>query len=136
MLKQITILYLSALILMLTMDGIWLSTMSKPFYVPRMGHLMAEKFSLLPAAIFYVLYVAILVTLILWPAMQSQQTLLKTMFQGALLGFAAYMAYDMTNQATLKNWSWTLSIVDMAWGATVTACVSGVSVWVTRWFER
>jgi len=43
---------------------------------------------------------------------------------GALLGLIAYGTYDMTNLATLKDWSITVSIVDMAWGSFLTAAAA------------
>ena len=40
---------------------------------------------------------------------------------GALLGLVAYGTYDLTNLATLKGWPVTMTFVDMAWGAVLTA---------------
>ena len=45
---------------------------------------------------------------------------------GALFGFFAYATYDMTNYATLRNWSLVVSIVDTAWGTVLT----GFSAWI------
>jgi uncharacterized membrane protein len=36
-----------------------------------------------------------------------------------MLGLVAYATYDLTNQATLKTWSTTITL-DMAWGVLVT----------------
>jgi uncharacterized membrane protein len=43
------------------------------------------------------------------------------MVSGALLGLVAYGTYDLTNQATLKTWSTTITLADMAWGSVLTA---------------
>ena len=43
---------------------------------------------------------------------------------GALLGLLAYATYDMTNMATLKGWSLTVSLVDMVWGMVITGASS------------
>jgi uncharacterized membrane protein len=51
---------------------------------------------------------------------------------GAILGFATYGTYDITNLSTLKNWPLAMSIVDMAWGTALTAAVSGVGYWLLR----
>jgi uncharacterized membrane protein len=45
---------------------------------------------------------------------------------GALLGLVAYGTYDLTNQATLKDWPWVVTLTDLAWGAFVT----GAAAWV------
>ena len=39
---------------------------------------------------------------------------------GAVLGFVAYATYDLTNQATLNVWSTHLTLIDLAWGTTLT----------------
>jgi uncharacterized membrane protein len=46
------------------------------------------------------------------------------MIYGALLGFTAYMTYDLTNRATLKNWPVGMVIPDILWGAVVTGIIS------------
>ena len=40
---------------------------------------------------------------------------------GATFGFVAYATYDLTNQATLKNWSTLLTLADLGWGAFLSA---------------
>ena len=40
---------------------------------------------------------------------------------GALFGFVVYAAYDLTNLATLRGWPMAVSLVDLAWGAAVSA---------------
>jgi uncharacterized membrane protein len=46
--------------------------------------------------------------------------------KGALLGFFCYATYDLTNQATLKTWPATVTIIDMGWGMVLTACAATV----------
>ena len=46
---------------------------------------------------------------------------------GALFGFFAYSAYDITNLATLRGWPMTVSLVDLAWGTVATAIASTAS---------
>jgi uncharacterized membrane protein len=42
----------------------------------------------------------------------------------ALFGFFAYATYDLTNLATLKQWPIGLSLLDIAWGACVSAAAA------------
>ena len=49
---------------------------------------------------------------------------------GAVFGFCAYATYDLTNQATLKNWSTMLSAIDMGWGAALTAASATAAYFV------
>jgi uncharacterized membrane protein len=48
-------------------------------------------------------------------------------FYGALFGFCVYAAYDLTNLATLRGWPLTVSLVDLAWGAVVTAVAAAIA---------
>lgn len=104
------------------LDAVWLSTMTKKFYAPRLGHLMGEV-QWLPAVIFYLLYAMGVVYLVLVPAMQYNWTFARTAFTGAVLGLICYATYDLTNQATLKNWPVAVTVVDMIWGAVLTGLV-------------
>jgi uncharacterized membrane protein len=50
------------------------------------------------------------------PAVKSD-SLGSALAFGALFGLIAYATYDLTNYATLKNWSLTITAADMAYGA-------------------
>jgi len=58
------------------------------------------------------------------------------MLYGALLGFFAYATYDLTNLATLRGWSPTLAIVDMAWGTFITALAATGGWVIARYFKH
>lgn len=116
------ILYVQTIIVMGVLDAVWLSTMTKKFYAPRLGHLMGEV-QWLPAVIFYLLYAMGVVYLVLVPATQYGWSLGRTVFTGAILGLICYATYDLTNQATLKNWPVAVTVVDMVWGAVLTGLV-------------
>ena len=49
---------------------------------------------------------------------------LSAALYGALFGFMCYMAYDLTNLATIRAWSVPVAVVDMGWGAFLTALAS------------
>ena len=63
-------------------------------------------------------------------------TALLLLMMAALFGFFTYATYDLTNWATLKDWPWKLSLIDMAWGTLVsTASAAGGKAaldWATR----
>ena len=65
----------------------------------------------------------------LLPGLQKD-SLAVACLNGALLGLIAYGTYDMTNLATLKNWSLSVSIVDMLWGTVLTALSASAAYWV------
>ncbi len=117
-----------ALAVFLALDAIWLTLMAQPLYRPAIGHLMREGFDLAAAALFYLLYGTGMVSFVILPARRVQDALLR----GALFGLVAYATYDLTNQATLKDWPWAVTMADLAWGAFVTAMACTAARLVVR----
>ena len=60
----------------------------------------------------------------------------RAAINGAVLGFVAYATYDLTNQATLKVWSLHLTLIDLAWGTTLTSVSALGGYFSARWAER
>ncbi|MBU4527195.1 MAG: DUF2177 family protein [Hoeflea sp.] len=118
-------------VFLLVVDAIWLGLVARGFYVRQLGDLMLESPKLAIAALFYVMYSAAIVILASAPAARSG-SLTDALLLGAILGFAAYGTYDITNLSTLKNWPLAMSLVDIAWGTLLTAAVSGVGYWLLR----
>ncbi|MCY0154454.1 DUF2177 family protein [Hoeflea alexandrii] len=116
----------------LVIDAIWLGFIARGFYARQLGDLMLDQPKLSIAALFYIMYSAVVVLLASAPAFRSG-SLQDALLLGAILGFAAYGTYDITNMATLKNWPVTMSLVDMAWGTLLTAAASATGYWVLRW---
>jgi uncharacterized membrane protein len=106
-----------ALFAFLALDAVWLTLMAELLYRPAIGHLMREGFDLVPAILFYLLYGTGMVVFVILPARRVPQALLR----GALFGLVAYGTYDLTNQATMKDWPWMVTLADLAWGTFVTA---------------
>ncbi|MBP9851308.1 MAG: DUF2177 family protein [Candidatus Pacebacteria bacterium] len=132
--KNILISLVSALVSMLAIDAVWLSTMAKTFYSKHIGHLMAESPNLLPAGIFYLIYTFALSVLVVVPAIHNGSSTLRVFLLGALFGFTAYATYDLTNQATLKSWPTVVTVVDMAWGAALTGVTAVIAFYLTKYF--
>ena len=122
--------YVSTAVVFLVLDAIWLSTMADRLYRPAMGSIMLERFALAPAVAFYLIYVAGVVVFAVTPALQSGRGV-TALGYGAMLGLMAYATYDLTNQATLKNWSWTVTIADLCWGTFVTAVSAAAAARIT-----
>jgi len=126
--------YLAAAVVMLALDAVWLSS-AIGFYRERIGHLMADDLRFDGAVLFYLFYVAGIVYFAVRPALTARS--IKAAAQhGAVFGFMAYMTYDLTNLATLRNWPWSVVLADMAWGTMLTAVVAASSYAVTARFAR
>lgn len=102
------------------LDYLWLGMVAKGFYARELGPLMRETPDFAAAGLFYLFYVAGIVFFAVLPALQSGSWKTALLY-GGLLGLLAYGTYDMTNLATLKGWSVKMVVVDMAWGAALTA---------------
>lgn len=108
------------------LDGIWLGVIAKQFYHKEVGSLMRKKPDMKVAVVFYLLYVLGVVEFVLQPAMNNEYWPVLAM--GTLFGLVTYGTYDLTNQATLKQWSKKVVVADMAWGAFATGVASLVTL--------
>ena len=70
--KKALIAYGATLLAFLLLDGIWLGVLMAPTYRELLGSLMLEKPLLLPAAVFYCLYVFGCVLFVVLPAASLQ----------------------------------------------------------------
>lgn len=122
--------YLFTLVAFLVIDFIWLSTMASRLYRPAIGDLLAENFRFAPAVVFYLIYAAGLTFLAVRPAFQTGEWTTALLY-GAVVGFMAYATYDLTNQATLKSWSTTLTVADLLWGTFVSAAAATIGYLIT-----
>ena len=128
--RHYAIAYISTAVVFLVLDAIWLGTMADRLYRPAMGSIMLERFALAPAVAFYLIYIAGVVVFAVTPALQSGRWT-TALGYGAMLGLMAYATYDLTNQATLKDWSWTVTIADLCWGTVVTGIAATAAARIT-----
>jgi uncharacterized membrane protein len=110
--------YGAALVVMGVLDAAWLGFIARDFYRHELGSLLSADVRLLPAALFYLGYPAGLVTLALYPQPEGPA---MAAWRSALVGLVAYGTYDLTNLATLHQWSYTLTLADVGWGAVASA---------------
>lgn len=125
--------YIAALLTFVVADIAWLGVMSSRLYKPTLGDILLDRFSVLPAAVFYLLYPIGLVIFAIAPALRGGN-LLTAVQMGALFGLFTYGTYDLTNQATLRSWTTSLTIVDVAWGTVLGAMTAASAYWVTTRF--
>lgn len=124
--------YIGSAIVFFGLDFIWLSTVATSFYKDRLGDLMMPQPNMTAAGIFYLVYIGGIVHFAVMPALQSGSWA-TALFNGALLGLVAYGTYDMTNLATLRGWPISVSLVDMAWGTTLTAVAAVAGTLAAGW---
>ena len=101
-------------------DLVWLGTVGASVYRSRLGDLLLERPVLWAAALFYLVYAIGIVIFAVAPALRAEAWS-RALVLGALFGFFAYATYDLTNLATLRGWSGLVAILDIGWGACLTA---------------
>ena len=125
------ILYLACVVIFFPLDFLWLSIMGKGFYKSELGSLLLDNPNIVVAGLFYLAYVAGIVILVAAPA---EGDIVKALLLGAVLGAVAYGTYDLTNLSTVRGFTPTVAIVDMAWGTALTAVTAAGGVWISRFF--
>jgi uncharacterized membrane protein len=113
---------------LLALDAVWLTLRAgvheSLFRAVQGGAPLRVRW--LPAAIVY----AIMTAFVYLYAVRDARSSLDAAARGALIGVLAYGFYDITNYATLTNYTLAMTLTDMAWGTalfTVAAAIGYVA---------
>lgn len=112
--------------LFILFDLLWLGIFAKNFYQSQIGNLLRPDVHWFAAGAFYLLFLAGVVVFVIRPAIEKG-SLQHAMLFGALFGLVTYSAYDLTNLAVTKDWTITVTVVDLIWGAVLVSAVSGLT---------
>lgn len=123
--------YAAALIVFGVLDAMWLITMASRLYRPVLGDILLPDLRMAPALVFYFMYPLGLVIFAIAPALKSGSWS-TAVIQGAMFGAFAYATYDLTNYATLRNWTLGITVIDIVYGACVAAVVSAIGFAAAR----
>lgn len=104
-------------------DLIWLTFIANDFYRNQLGTLRADTVNLPAAIAFYLIMVTGILVFAVLPALRAENVW-SAFAMGAAFGFVCYATYDLTNLATLRNWPYALTVVDLAWGTVLTSMAS------------
>jgi uncharacterized membrane protein len=124
-------LYLSTLVAFFVIDMIWLGLVARGLYRKFLGFLLSPTPNWIAAILFYLLWVAGLLIFVVVPGLQAG-SVKKVLLLGALFGFLTYATYDLTNQATVKDWPLAVTVVDLLWGTILATAVSYISYLIGR----
>jgi len=105
---------------------VWLGLVAKNFYRGQIGSLMKTDVNWVAAVIFYLIFIAGLVTFVITPAIEKGSWTHALVF-GAFFGLVCYATYDLTNLAVTKDWPLLVTIVDLLCGAILAASISTVT---------
>lgn len=113
------------------LDAVWLSIMGRLLYRPTLGDILLPGVNIAPAIAFYLIYPIGILVFATLPALKAG-SVTPAIIYGTLFGALAYATYDLTNHATLRNWTLQLTLVDMAWGAFASGAAAAAAFYLTR----
>jgi uncharacterized membrane protein len=128
--------FLASFSIMTVIDSVWLGTVANQFYKKHLGFLLADKPNFLAAGAFYLIFIIGVTIFVVYPGWKNADSLIKIGAMGALFGLVTYATYDLTNQATLKNWPAIITAVDLLWGTVLVATVSVLAVVLLKTFVK
>ena len=126
--------YIATVVVFLGLDAIWLTQIALGMYRRELAGLLLDQPNLAIAGIFYLVFVAGIVILAIAPALNGGNWM-SALWMGAVLGLVAYGTYDITNLSTLKGWSLTVTLADLAWGTVLSAVAATVGYFAVTWFK-
>lgn len=127
--NRYVVLYLVTLFVIVPIDFLFLGVVAKGLFTSQIGHHLGE-IKLVPAILFYLLYVGGIVIFVSGGASSTWQS---SLLYGALFGLFCYATFELTSMSMLKDWSWAVVVVDIAWGSFVTAISSTAGLLVANW---
>lgn len=129
MLPAILTRFVTALLLLLLLDAAWL-TANAPASRRLIAAIQGSPLQIrwVPAAAVYLLIAAGVVAFAVAPPTDS---VLEAAGRGALLGLAIYGVYDLTNLATLTNYTVSYAVADIAWGTFLCGTIAAATYWIT-----
>ncbi len=119
-------------IITLIIDGVWLGFIANKLYLQEIGHLMRKNAQgtlsplWAPAILVYIVIPLALCLFVIPKVMGKPMT--EAFLWGALFGALTYAVYDLTNLATLNNWSVKIAFIDIIWGAVLCGTVTALVV--------
>ncbi len=96
--------YVTILVPFVIVDAIWLTVMGSRLYRPTLGDILLPTLNAPPAVVFYLIYPIGILVFATLPALKAG-SVSPALLYGALFGAMAYATYDLTNFATLRNWT-------------------------------
>lgn len=126
--------YVVAFVVFIVIDLVWLVVVAKDLYQKELGYIMKPNPSVMPAAIFYLIFILGVVFFVINPAIEKNSWT-YALFVGMFFGLITYSTYDLTNLATLEDWPLKITIIDLIWGSSLGGMVSTISFFILKLFN-
>jgi len=125
------LLYFVTLAVFTAVDLLWVGAISRRLYRRNLEGLLRAKFNVVPAVVFYLLYVVGLMIFVIVPAFNNI-SLGQAMGMGVLFGGFTFGTYALANLALIRDWSLLIVLVDLIEGMFVTGVACTVAFYVSQ----
>jgi len=130
-------LYVVSLFIFIIVDLIWIAGIMKNFYRSQLGPLSrmtgGSMSPNIPSSILVWMLIVLGLILFVLPKIPKTGSGFEGVLWGVLFGLVVYGVYDLTNFALLKDWSLSMTIVDMLWGMIACGLSGFVVGHLARW---
>jgi uncharacterized membrane protein len=111
----------------IVLDATWL-TINYSYHMKLFESIQKSPLTvrLVPAILVYIL----IIVAVYFFAVKEGTSFSNAVFRGAALGFVMYGLYDLTNYATLTNYTLQMTLTDMAWGTVLCSLIAAVGFYL------
>jgi uncharacterized membrane protein len=120
--------YIVVLVVFGTIDACWLIFVGPLVYRPTLADVLAPAVRIGPAIAFYLGYPIGVVVFAVLPGLRAGGAT-NAFLLAVLFGALAYGTYDLTNYATLRNWTLQITALDIVYGALLSG-VAAIAAYV------
>ena len=125
------LMYFITLAVFAVVDLIWVWAISRRLYRTNLEGLLRAKFNVIPAVLFYVLFIFGLMIFVIVPAFNNT-SLGQAMGMGVLFGMFTFGTYALVNLAVIRDWSVLIVLVDVIEGMFVTGVACTVAFYMSQ----
>jgi uncharacterized membrane protein len=126
--------YVSGILTLLVLDGVMIWFVILPTFKKYIPTYLNTDMNFIAAIAFYLLYILVLLLLVVQPGIVQGLPFSKIVINSALLGFGAYMTYELTSMSVMKGWNWEMVTIDTLWGTILTTIIGIVMYQVYKFF--
>jgi uncharacterized membrane protein len=127
--------YVAILIVFGAIDATWLTVMGPIVYRPVLAEILEPSLRVAPAIAFYLMYPIGVAVFAVLPALRTQSAMTAATL-ALLFGAIAYATYDLTNYATLRNWTLQITVLDIVYGAVASGIAATAAYFAVRAITR
>jgi uncharacterized membrane protein len=121
--------FLTTFLVLLPIDVVWLFGMKGVYDKWLSGF---ERVLNLPAAFLVYIFIPLGLSYLVISKYFGQTPNLQILSEAFIYGICAYAVYDLTNLATLKGWSITMTIVDIIWGGILCTLTAFIALYLSN----